>query len=448
MILEAAIAQVVLKLAALRIAIVDEQTNKPMFVRVPSIKLSHHLEWLRLSSRGSEEYEEALLKVISNQHLQLWPDIDRQPPWKVIAVEDDTKQADQLTLDIIFATHHSICDGTSTAVFHICLLESLNFGSTEMPGLQDGILHLPGPVDLLPAQEDLIKFTVSWSFLLRTLWEELAPSWLRGQPPVVPWTSNTVSFEPHQLQLRLITLAETTVSKLLAACRIHNTTLTPLIHAMILTSLAQRLTQSEASKFASQTPIGLRQYATLPPGCEVDLSKELVDLCTSQRHEFGLDTVAEIRRLTEQDTTESDDAVWKIAADLRVSMKTRLDTLPRDDMVSLLAWLPNLHQWFLAKQGKARSESWEVSNLGAFAGTNTATSCRIERSIFSQFAAICGAAFTANVAGIHGGPVTISFTWQDSVTDMLLMDHLVSDLRKWFTHFGQTGRFGFFTNAS
>ncbi len=138
----AALAQVVAKLAALRVGIADEETSKPWFVHISSIDLAQHVEW------KAAESDEDLLSLIENQNSRPWPDVRRRPPWMLVVATNGTDDS----VDIVFACHHALGDGKSALLFHSHLLEALNHPSDEGPALHGHVLTVDALPDLVPAQ--------------------------------------------------------------------------------------------------------------------------------------------------------------------------------------------------------------------------------------------------------------------------------------------------------
>ncbi|TQN65238.1 putative alcohol acetyltransferase FCK4 [Colletotrichum shisoi] len=94
----------------------------------------------------------------------------------------------------------------------------------------------------------------------------------------------------------------------------------------------------------------------------------------------------------------------------------------------------NFHEFFTKKDPRERSNSWEVSNLGAINGGATEGALwKLKRAVFSQSAMTVGPGFAVNVAGIAGGEVTITLTWNEDLVDTALLESLAADLESW-TH--------------
>ncbi|KAL2263853.1 hypothetical protein VTK26DRAFT_4762 [Humicola hyalothermophila] len=432
-VLETAVANVVLALPALSVGIFGQDTSKPYFVQPRSINLEHHLQYLEEPDVEIEGPDTALLSILEQQHDRSWPEIEVRPPWKVTAVVRKPVSDDGLlVLDVVFAVHHSIADGRSTSIFHARLLDELNHPRGRPSQLSGHILTMDGVRQLVAPLEELVDFTQSWSYLIRTLWRELAPAWLSRQQAEAPWTGKAVTREPCRTRLRLITVPAANLSRILATCRASKTTLTPLLHVLVLASLA-RLKGEEARSFCGSTPIDLRPFmknASQTRGVEGPFGV----FVTSQSHPFPAATIATMREAPGRDE------IMNAAAELRRGMKQHLEGVPRDDIVSMLGWVGDWEKFWLEKVGKPRSDTWEVSNIGSMPvnreGAEPGKGWRIQRAIMSQGATVAGAAINLSVAGVTGGDLCIVLGWQENIVETETMDRLAADLRGWLDRLG------------
>ncbi|KAK4128293.1 hypothetical protein N657DRAFT_607509 [Parathielavia appendiculata] len=395
-VMDTAVANVVLAIPFLSVGIVGEDTNKAAFVQCPSIDLEHHVEYVEEEGTESGTQDSVLLRILENQHDRPWPEIEHRPPWKLtVIVRDSAPEDGRIVLDAVFAVHHAVADGRSTALFHRKLLGELNHSSGQPAQLMGRVLDVKGAGvgELVRPQEELVKFDLSWGFLLQTLWGELAPAWLRRQQPAAPWAGKVITPAPCRTRLRLVTVPAVTVTGVLAACREHQTTLTPLLHALALASLARHVPEDEAVAFHSSTPIDLRPFIdsnSFLGGRSRDLFGVFV---TGQYHTFGTSTITTLR------AEPSLDQIWRVAVDLRGSMKQHINNIPRNDIMGVLGWITDWRKFWLSKVGKPRQQTWEVSNIGSMPGGHaereeTSGRWKIGRSHMSQGATVTGAAIS------------------------------------------------------
>ena len=438
-VLETAVANVVLDTPSLSVGIVGQDTSAPRFVQRRSVNLEDHFEYLERANADSDIQDTALIDILEAQHDRSWPGIENRPPWKLTAiVRGGASEDGLLVLDAVFAVHHAIADGRSTALFHTKLLEELNH-APDPPARPSGhILNIPGARELVSPQEELVRFTTTCSFLVQTLWRELGPAWLQGQRPAAPWTGKSIAREPCRTKLKLFTVPADAVMGVLAACRANQTTLTPLLHALALASFAGRLPPEEAHAFQSSTPIDLRPVidGSSQPGGNRRLFGVFV---TGQAHAFDSSVVAALREGL------SEDGIWRVAADLGRSMKQRVASLPKDDIISMLGYVTDWQKFWLSKLGKPREHTWEVSNIGSMPGghgesqesAGATGGWKIQRSTMSQGATVSGAAVSISVAGVTGAEVGIALGWQEGIIETEIVDGVAADLEAWLGRLGR-----------
>lgn len=451
-VVEEAVARLVLRLGGLRVGVIKEDTNHASFVRVPSLNLQDFIQWKTVTTSTQAQYDAHILEAIRDRLEQLWTDTANRPPWKLLVVQNKPTSlaSDEVVLDMVFTTHHALADGKSTTVFHTQLLQELNSSSGPPPELKNHILTFDQPPVLAPTQEELIQFKIGWLFFLKILWGEFGPAWLKPTPPAEPWRGKVITLEPQKLNLRLMAIEPDVVSSLVTACRAHSATLTAIIHALVLTSLARRVPPEVAPTFAGETAISLLPLAQLAAGVDVDLSKMLTDLNTGTKTVWSVETVANLRaQFGSSDDNLEEELIWPLAAAWRAEMKTKVASLPNDDVVGLMAWVTDWQKRWEGKIGQQRDATWAVSNVGSLKGISSEGpgGWRIQRSFFTQPAAVAGPAFSVNVTGVEGGEVTLTMNWQETIIDSELVDGLVEDLSAWLEGFGNTGKFGIFRGA-
>lgn len=443
-VLEEALGRLILRLGGLRVGIIKENTNQASFVSVASMDLRDFIEWEMVAASSQPQHDARVLGATKSRLEQLWPDPANRPPWKLLVVQNGALGPGEVVLDVIFATHHALADGKSTMVFHDGLLRELNSDASPPSELKGHIISFDRPPVLAPPQQELIQFNISWLFFLKTLWKEFGPSWLKPRPPVEPWVGKVITLEPHRLNLRLIIIKPEVVTSLVTACRAHGATITAIIHVLVLASIISRVSAEVAPAFSSETPIGLTPWAKLPPGVDMDLTSILTVLTTSSNKVWDADTVAELRRrLGEADQGLEEDLIWPLAATWRAEMKTKLASLPKDDVCGLMNYVTDWQKRWEGKIGQRRDATWEVSNIGLIQGSTDEGhgGWAIQRSFFTQPAFLAGPAFAVNVTGVEGGDVTLTLNWQGGVIDDSIVEGVVEDLSTWLERFRVNGRF-------
>lgn len=444
-VVEEALGRLILRLGGLRVGIIKENTNQASFVSVASMNLGDFIEWETVTGSSQAQYDARVLEATKSRLEQLWPDVASRPPWKLLVVQNGASAPGKVALDMVFTTHHALADGKSTMVFHNGLLRELNSDSPPPAGLKSHVLSFDRPPVLAPPQQELIQFRISWVFFLQTLWKEFGPSWLKPRPPVEPWAGKVITLEPHRLNLRLLSIEPEVVKSLVSTCRTHGATLTAIIHVLVLASVTKRVPAEVAPAFSSETPIGLLPWAKSAPGVDIDLTSMLSVLNTSSNKVWDADTVADLRRrVREVDDGLEEDLIWPLAAMWRAEMRTKLASLPNDDVCGLMDYVTDWQKRWEGKIGQKRDATWEVSNIGLIKGIadEGQGGWTIQRSFFTQPAFLAGPAFAVNVTGVEGGEVTLTLNWQGGVIDDSVVDGVVYDMSTWLKEFRAHGRFG------
>jgi hypothetical protein len=415
--LETALAKVVLRHPALCCGIINEDKEDPAFVRLESVDVSRCIEYRDLDSSTVEEYEQSLIEIIEHQHRQLWTDIHCQPLWKLIVIQSKALPSDGTVFDAIFAWHHAIADGLSGMVFHRSLQEALNDPANVK--IVNHTIKIPESIRLFPPQEEMIKFKISWWFLLSAVWHKLRPKWLLpdSSPPwtAAPVASTTAGYGPH---VKLISVSSEKTISILSACREHKTTLTGLLQALIASSLAYHV--PDATSFVSATPSSPRHVSGISPTSDI-----AVQVC-SHSYTFTPSVLSAIR--TCSTPAQLTNQIWEISKAFRTSLATEIARLPVDNVAGLLPYAGSIHKMFLSKLGRPREDTFQVSNIGAFKNDVREGEWRIERMFFTQ-CGLAGSAFTFNCVSVVDGPLVISVTWSAGDVGDELMGKIVGDVR-------------------
>ena len=434
-----ALATVVAAQPMLRVGILGQDTNKAHFSHLKEVDLRNHVFFKTLACESAEKYEALVAEQQGWHHDQLWPDLETRPPWRLAVLQPgpDINQEIQ-SVDLVFAFHHSLMDGTSGRRFHELLLAALNDPSQPSCSSPDAphLLSFPNAPKLPEAQEDVIPFTNSIPYVAKTLWTELGPDMLKPRK-IVPWHGKAIDFSiPHKTRVRPVDIPHEVIGSLLKACREHSTTLTGLFHALTLVSYARNLATDEAKSFAASTPINLRPY--FGPNADPELKDLLRCLITSFSHEYSAEAVAAVRR----PETDLDALIWQNAKRIKTELVERLATLPKDDINGLLKYVGDWFDFWEKKKGKTRSESWEVSNIGVLPRPPPDATWAITRLLFTNGSMVAGPALGVNIASAEKGILTAGISWQDTVVPDELVDSLERDLKAYPQRLHETGKFG------
>ncbi|RFU33023.1 hypothetical protein B7463_g3320, partial [Scytalidium lignicola] len=479
-ILEAALAKVILRHPNLCCGILGEDTKSPAFARLDEIDVRKRIEYEKIQAITPKEYDGALMNLLAKQHSQLWPEIERLPPWKIVifqpakAVLDEGKKV----LDVAFFYHHGIGDGMSGVAFHLSFLPALNAVTNDLQNsisTHNPIVTIPESLTLLPSVEDHISFTTSYAYLISKMWDAFRPSWLFPDRRPAPWTGGKVTFEgieSYKVHARLLTIPAPLLSPILNQCRKHHTTLTCLIHALTLASLAALLPSPQAIKTA--IPYSLRPWSKTPR------TEITVQVCNHPSH-YEEETISALRKASTNPNPNStsnsssspnstpsndlDSQIWTIASTLKSNLSADLATIPKDNLIGVLSYVSDWHKFYSAEVGLPRKSTFEVSNVGVlkpltsfpapFSASAAASSpaegeltgkneesndnpaWTISRDIFTQCASVTGEALNLAVASVIDGPLAIGITWQDGVLDEELVQDVMKRLERMLVCIGE-----------
>ncbi|KAL5615667.1 hypothetical protein BROUX41_005700 [Berkeleyomyces rouxiae] len=432
----------------LRVTVVDEDSSTPMFASVSDLDIDDHLSWQTVPGHLGT-YEETLFGPDGLIQAELdtnWPsDLSTvKPPWcvKVYSPDPSTEPETGRFIDVAFSAHHAVCDGISGRSFHAALVSALSRPVDSFEE-QSTKLCFPEPATVHGSQETLIEFRSSMPYFTRLLWSEFAPSWLQRKPAPT-WTGPTIDIHRQMVSgFRLVKLPAQSTSRVLDKCRKHNTTLTALLHTLVLKSLlgTVKKLQIPGAEVRACTAIDLRRL--LPPQIPRDT---LGDYVTALTHNFTSTDIATLRgsdlesgttsRSTSVDTLGEE--VWKVSAAVKSDMNAQMQSLPADNVAGLLSWVSDFRGRCHVKHGQQRDETWELSNLGVMDAAikpnvqlPTDNYFKLEQTVFTQSGMVMGPALGISVAGVKGGIISVSITWQRHDDVDIAAEEVTRDLASW-----------------
>ncbi|KAM0262747.1 hypothetical protein ACHAQJ_001541 [Trichoderma viride] len=440
----AALATVVRDQPMLRVGITGEDSNDAHFTHIPQIDLRDHVSVIVVPCQTIQEYDDKVTEHQAGQHDQKYQDLDVRPPWRITILRPSSDNDAVLSQlkgqeDVFFAFHHSLMDGTSGRQFHEMLLSAFAHHDKEAPPPAEPahVLSFPEPPSSIPEpQEAAVNFTLSTRYVLGVLWTYFGPSFLKPQKQPV-WNATPINFSlPYKTRVKPVDISPEALSVILAACRSHSVTLTALLHSLVLTSLATRLSSpTEAPAFAAGTPISLRPF-TSPASMDPAHASSLRVLVTSCAHHFSPERVSALRA-PDADTNA---LIWENAEHAKGELAAKLSTIPKDDIVAILKFIGDWAGFWRGRDGKPRADSWEISNIGVLKNPQDMTDGpKATRMLFSNGAMVAGPPMGIDVASVAGSKLTISLSWQDKVVEDELMDQLAGDLSQYAAKFLETG---------
>lgn len=477
--LEQAIAAAVLRHPFLQVGIVDEDSKCPHWVQLETINLAHHIKWQLLIEGSTEEYQSLYNSSLREQLDTKFLNLQTRPAWRVVVLRSKRNLS---YLDLMFVWNHPIADGMSGKIFQETVLRHLNdpVSVTERPLLQNHVLRLSSTAERLPPpMEKMVKFPVSLGFAAATAWQELKPSFLAGEPSTnATWAP--IRLEPYETTQRIISLDNSTLQNILSACRQNKTTLTGLLHAAVLISLATQLADKEAPAFASVTALNLRRH--MPSKSEGPLEFEadqtMANFVSRQIHKFDKTLVRKIRDLAAicressihsnvncepslqklAGTEALTEVLWAAAARVRGEIQERLDLGLKNDIVGLMGLVRDWRSQMKQDLKKPRAVAWNVTNLGVMDGKLGATEIAqaqdanndnmpngvsgskgwsVSRAVFSLSADVTEAFIHISPMAIKAGDLTIEISWQRGLIDDNICERLTAGVGEWLRFIGQ-----------
>lgn len=182
-----------------------------------------------------------------------------------------------------------------------------------------------------------------------------------------------------------------------------------------------------------------RAYLTNPP--DDDAFRIAISVVT---HDFSSEVLTALR----SPAADVDTLLWQHAAAIKSAIRARAATLPADDPISLLKYVSDWPSFWAKKKGQPRDYSWEVSNLGVLATTETEEEEKerkpdqrtISRALFTNGIMVAGGPMSVSVVTVPDGPLTASITWNEGVVPDEVMRELAEDLVAYTTRLHETGK--------
>ena len=426
-----ALRAVVLQHAALNCGIIDENSQNPAFVRLKQLDLTKHLD-LRFHedkpsiprSILSDKQNRRMEHTLSDQHRHFWRNLATRPAWKLmVVVQTDTMFPAQLVVDVSFIFHHALIDGLSGILFHKSLLDALN-STAPNPTASDYLIKVPETLTLPPPVEHCLDLRVTFSRLILEFLNEQRPAWTRSMSS--PWTGSPAyllegtSFVSH---VRFFEINELHLRSLLQKCKIHNTTLTTLLHGIIVHCLSDMV--PNAKSFVATTPYSVRNFSD-------SSSDDLVNQISVVTNKFSRRTM---KSMTGHRNGLDFCGFVKLGSQFQLNLRKARTEFPANSTLSFLRFVPDFHEFFREKLGKSRNATYEVSNISVFQNpkidSHDEEKWSVSRLLFTQAGSVVGNALSFNVASVKDGMLTVSLTWQDGAVDTNLAERLRANVQEY-----------------
>ena len=443
-----ALAKVVLDHPHLHVGIRGEETKNPAFVRLDQLDLRNHFEWR--ACNDANQLEKEYLDITQVQLDSRFDRIDIRPGWRLVVLHSSKTN----TLDVLYVWNHPHHDGMSGKIFHRHLLRTLNNTTSQEQDLIDvtqhnWVLGIPYEADKLPPNgEILCKWPLDYTFLAKWFYNEFKPiSWFPNSPHAT-WAP--VKCTPYATRFRSFTISATTVANLVQKCRVHDTTITGLMHGLVLVSLSSSLELPSNKGFAIRTPYDLRHFLpSRPPNYPwLDPKETICNYDSVLDREFEPSLVSAIRAKMAGTDTEEDrlhrlpqdvlQIVWDVAARIRADLVARLAEGTRNDLLAVMGYCPDWNSEQKRQETKLRYLSWLVTNLGILDGKpNGEEGWSIDRAELALSAETPSAAFSVSVMTVKDERMVVNISWQDGVIEERVAERLIGDLEEWLNELGR-----------
>lgn len=449
-----ALARVVLQHPHLQVGITGEQSKNPAFVRLDKLDLRHHVEWR--SCDDASQIEQTYLDIMQLQLDFRFENISTRPGWRLVILHGPEVNF----LDLIYVWNHPHHDGMGGKIFHCHLLRALNETSAESKSLIDipatsWTLDLPNDTDKLPPNGEIIcSWPLDTIFLLKWLYHDFKPESFFNST-LATWAP--IKCTPYATRFRTFSINADTVAKIVAACRLHNTTVTALMHALVLVSLSSSLKPALGKGFTSRTPYDLRHY--LPANTAKYpwlVPKETIcNYDSVMDHEYKPELVAEIREkmadaatdtdiATATDTTPSQplpadalEIMWTVSARIRAEIEARIASGLKNDLLAVMGYCPNWISQQKREAGRTRHLSWLVTGLGVLDGGSTEKDgWSLRRAELVLSAEVPSAAISVSLMTVKDEQMCVTCSWQDGVVEERVGQGLLRDLEMWLNQIG------------
>ncbi|KAI1332969.1 hypothetical protein F5Y16DRAFT_414775 [Xylariaceae sp. FL0255] len=439
---ETAIDGAVLKHTMLQVGIISAESSKPKWVKLDKIDRCAHINWHFLDE--STDLERTLHEVTASQLDAKFSDLHVRPGWKVDLLCTENM------LELLFTWSHPHADGMSGKIFQQDILANLTSSNTSGPFREpDDVLEFPKSIPvLIPPVEKMMKFPMDFMFVLKTLWFLAKPSVFSNSPYLADWAP--IPRAPYKSQFRMISIRQSILSNILSASRHHNTTLTGLLHALLLVSLASRVEEKAARAFTGATTVDMRRFLPVsPPGYpEFDPDQTMGNFVTVLDHRFRPSLVSSIRSFmsARKDDQSLPKAVlellWSTATRVRGEIVHKLDIRGRNDKIGLGKFVSDWQAEMKKIARRPRETSWEVTGLGVLGdSTNVDLNSQdsgwsLQRAQFALSAQTTGAALEISPVSVAGHGLCVGVGWQDCVFDISFGESVTNDLERWLVQIG------------
>lgn len=431
-----AVARTVRDQPQMQVGIFGSTKRSPVFVKIDSIDLDHHIEWRVIPA--SEDYASLGDSLLTESVDKQFTELTTRPGWKVTALRHESAAF----IDVMFTFRHAFGDGTGARIFHECLLNHLNNSVTgsNIPGLHDHILKISdADINFPPPLDGMCKWDLSPKYVVSECWKELKPPAFANKPTAIHQVCGPLVNRKTKTGRRTVVVDAAIVQKLTEDCRAHGTTVTGFLHGVTFAFLVAKgmWKDNQPLSIIGNTAINTRRFmpSEVPgsAGKTFDPHKLFANILTTMDHHFDEEYISKLMKEKLGQNTDSDpisiyeEIVWAVAKKTREDLAAKLKMGLKNDQQGLAGLVGN---WYKERQQvvkKPRSCAWQITNLGRFDGSSQDESgWRIKRSAFSLYGETDWPTFVISSLTVDGGDMGIDVAFHSGVNDN--MDRLGSQL--------------------
>lgn len=392
----------------------ESSTSEAELIRLKTINWSDVVNFCTSDLPVGKE-DAALAKELGVGHEWLWSDCNK-PTWKIIVLEHENASVDYglRVVDIAFVSHHAIVDGISAGAFHKSLLAFLQEACTLQNLESDWPVIIPSDISKPQQIEDLVKYTPN-SNSSATETDPGSEAWT-ALPPSLP------SISEYNSRVSIITIPSTTLQVILKNCRLHQTTITGLLHSLIVIQLSKLVPESQC--FNAVTPYSLRPFSHLP-------STEIANHVSYITSSWPTSLIEKARSCF-PNTTEENMVIRAISKQYQSEISNELGRIPTHgpQMLNNVSAIQDFTTYCEEGFGARRSHTYELSNIGVVTipALPEPSNLTLEKLIFTQCGMVVGPAIGFGVVSLAGGPMVVSLYWQQEIVEEEFMEELRSGL--------------------
>ncbi|GAA5992708.1 hypothetical protein JCM10908_006892 [Rhodotorula pacifica] len=343
---------------------------------------------------------------------------EKGPLWRVWAFKDDEEE-EIPTWRIVYATNHSLADGTGARNLFADLLKILHTPDTPTPNENEK------QNEIAPAMESHFDLSSSYLDMVRLIYSEFLlprlPSFLRPahstpfhrKPLVPPYQQKTA--------IRTLTLPASLVAELKTASKARGVaTLHPVLYIAGLAAV-------EAHKFPSDsvvvgsTPASVRAleaslpYATGNYVYEIHVPHHLDN--SAESHSFWSTCASYAQKLVDPQT--------RITGLKGIGSLSLVPDGPLPSSSSATSPSTKYDAWMMERSRKEEpfETTFEVSNLGVLPLSGWEDSKGLKELVWAQ-TAMTGTIFAINPIAIRGGDLAFTLTYRAGTVEESLVDRI------------------------